>query len=377
MTSYVFSSHDGYGLGHVRRNLRVATAVLVKDPTAQVTVVTGLALTLPWGVDPRLRIVRVPALVKDDTGVYRSTGRTFERAVHERSVAFAAVVGEMTPNVVVVDRHPYGTAGELRAGLEWVRTRGAAVVLGLRDVLDESDRVRAELAGAGWEGVTDLFDHVLVYGDAVLCDHEAEYGLPIVPEYCGWVTPAVARRVPMAVPRARRRGPQLVVTAGGGGDGARVFELGTALLRRRPLWRATVLAGPYSTPWESGHDDLADRLTIRRNVGDTQPHLHRAAAVLQMAGYNSTVEAIASAVRPILVPRRSPRREQAIRASRLAAFGLADVVDQGAEADEVAWLLDRPRLLTLADVARTGIRLDGAERAADRLIAYASQRVAA
>lgn len=375
MTSYVFSSHDGYGLGHVRRNLRLATAVLALDPRAQITVVTGLEVTPPWGLDPRLRIVRVPALLKDDSGAYRSAHLSIDQAVARRAEAFGAVVADTAPQVVVVDRHPFGTAGELRAGLALARRGGAVVVLGLRDVLDESDRVRAELAGEGWDDVQEVFHHVLVYGDPVLCDHEAEYGLPMTPEYCGWVTPERGGRV-AAIARPGRR-PRLVVTAGGGGDGASVFELGTALLRRRPDWRGTVLAGPYSTAWDAAHRDLGRRLTIRRDVGDTGPHLDAAAAVLQMAGYNSTVEAIASGVRPILVPRRSPRREQAIRASRLATFGLADVVDQGADVDEVAWLLDRPRLLRAEDVSATGLRLDGAERAAGRLVRYAADRVAA
>jgi predicted glycosyltransferase len=86
-----------------------------------------------------------------------------------------------------------------------------------------------------------------------------------------------------------------------------------------------------------------------------------------MAGYNSTLEALAAGQRPILVPRRSPRREQAIRAWRLAALGLADVVDEGAAAAEVDWLLGRWRLLEPGAVAAAGIDLDGARRAAARL----------
>ena len=44
----------------------------------------------------------------------------------------------------------------------------------------------------------DGFDTLLVYGDEGLCDHEAEYGVPITPHYCGWV-------VERPAPAARRR----------------------------------------------------------------------------------------------------------------------------------------------------------------------------
>jgi len=38
---YVFYSHDGYGLGHVRRNSLIARAVLEADTEAEVSLVTG------------------------------------------------------------------------------------------------------------------------------------------------------------------------------------------------------------------------------------------------------------------------------------------------------------------------------------------------
>jgi predicted glycosyltransferase len=79
----------------------------------------------------------------------------------------------------------------------------------------------------------------------------------------------------------------------------------------------------------------------------------------------------------VLVPRRTPRREQAIRATRLAALDLADVVDEPASASEVAWLLRRPRALGPGDLDAAGIRLDGAARAARHLTALAGRRTAA
>src|SRR4051812_6417833 len=98
-----------------------------------------------------------------------------------------AIVTDHRPDVVVVDRHPFGIAGELRPGLAAVRAAGAATVLGLRDILDEPSVVAAELAGEGWRDAAETYDRVLVYGERVLCDHTAEYGLPVTPDYCGWV----------------------------------------------------------------------------------------------------------------------------------------------------------------------------------------------
>lgn len=361
MPRYLFSSHDGFGLGHVKRNATIARALLAAEPEAEVTLVTGAARKPSWlGDDPRLGLVAVPPLIKDSSGAYRNGELSFEEALRQRAVIFERTVAEVRPDVIVVDRHPYGTAGELRPGLEAALAGGARLVLGLRDILDEPVRVRQELAGDGWAGVADLFDTVLVYGEASLCDHEAEYGLPVRPTYCGWVVEAVSP--------APRDPAVVAVAAGGGGDGDAVYTLAGELADLLPDRRVVVAAGPYASrrlPLAGG----GGRVTVARDVPGCAGLFARAGAVVQMAGYNSTVESLAAGVRPILVPRRSPRREQAIRATRLAAMGLADVVDEGAPADEVAWLLGRPRLLADGQVEAHGLRLDGAVTAASHLMA--------
>lgn len=331
---------------------------------------TGIGHRMRWLERPGVRVVRVPPLLKDADGAYRSAGMPFEAALAVREAAFRAEVATGV-DVIVVDRHPYGTGGELRAGLAQARSRGAATVLGLRDVLDVPEVVRAEIAGRGWDGVEELFERMLVYGSPAICDHEAEYGLPLVPTYCGWVADRA--------PATRSTEPLLAVAAGGGGDGADVFRLGTGVLRLRMAWQGVVAAGPYARPelLRQLADDprLAGRLRLTRPRAGCARLFAAAGAAIQMAGYNSTFEALAAGLRPILVPRRSPRREQAIRSTRLAALGVADVVDAEADPAEVAWLLDQPRRLPEDALARAGIELDGATRAAGLLHALAGERL--
>ena len=342
---YLFFSHDGFGLGHFRRNCLIAGALLRRSPEASVVLVTGLPVPPGWVDSSRVGIVRVPPLLKDSKGGYQAIGSAFEEAIAGREVVFAALAAAYRPHVVVVDRHPYGTAGELRPGLLTTRDLGARMVLGLRDVLDEPGVVACELAGQGWEGATELYDEALVYGAPHICDHQAEYGLPLRPWYCGWVVDR-----PPPTPRRRHL---LAVAAGGGGDGEAVFRLGIEVVERRRRWRGHMAAGPFA---DAGalrqlvrRSRARRRLRVDTRVEDCGRLFARSAAVVQMAGYNSTAEALAAGQRPILVPRRSPRLEQAIRAERLAALDLCDVVPEHAHPTTVAELLD------------------GAERAAGRL----------
>jgi predicted glycosyltransferase len=365
MTRYLFSSHDGFGVGHVRRNTLIARAVLAREPDAEIGIITGLAVRPSWLGDSRMQVIHVPGLVKDSNGSYHNDVLSFEEALERRAEVFDRTVRSFAPDVVVVDRHPYGVGGELHAGLDQASRLGSALVLGLRDILDEPDRIAQELAGAQWDGVGDVYDEVLVYGERHLCDHEAEYGLPVTPRYCGWIADTA--------PATRRDPGLLVVTGGGGGDGEEVFTLGAQLARLLPRMRTVLVAGPYAThqSLESLAPDPSTRGRLRlvRDVAGCAGLFARASHVVQMAGYNSTFEALAAGVRPVLVPRRSPRREQAIRAGRLASLGLADVVDERVPATEVAWLLSRPRLLPAGALEQAGIRLDGHLRAAEAVTA--------
>ncbi len=364
---YLFYSHDGYGLGHVRRNSVIARAVLATDPAAQVSLVTGIEVRPRWlRQGARVRVHRVPPMLKSADGSYRHEKLPFWAAVRERERIFKTVVDEERPDVVVVDRHPYGTAGELRTGLDLARRRGSALVLGLRDVLDEPSIVREEMRGLGWADVENVYDGVLVYGARHFVDHEAEYGLHLPLHYCGWV---VERPGP-----SRSRRNLLVVAAGGGGDGAAVFEMGAQLLTHRPDLVGLFTPGPYA-----GADAVrrlshlaSGRVHVVSPLGASGRWFSRAQAVLCMAGYNSTLEALAAGQRPILMPRRNPRREQAIRAEWLEGLQLADVVQAGADPADVASLLQQPRRLPDGALEFAGIHLDGALNAARRLHAFST-----
>jgi predicted glycosyltransferase len=372
MGRYVFSSHDGFGLGHTRRNALIAREVARLDPTAEIVLVSGVQRLPEWLDDPRFSVVRVPSLLKDQTGRYGCDGMGLEAAVAERARVFGSLVADLRPDVVVVDRHPFGTAGELRPGLAEARRQGATILLGLRDVLDDTPTVRRELDGPGWRGVRDVYDELLVFGSPLLCDHERDYGLPFPVRYCGWVVERPSRRV--------RDKDLVVVSAGGGGDGETLFRLGVEALRRRPGLRGVVTAGPYAGDWLRrivGDDrELEARLEVRHGGGSTVDLFAGAGAVVQMCGYNSTVEALAAGQRAVLVPRRAPRREQAIRAGRLASLGLADELHDTATPEEVAWLLDQPRRLAPAACARAGISFDGAAMAARAVTSRALEAVA-
>jgi predicted glycosyltransferase len=63
--------------------------------------------------------------------------------------------------------------------------------------------------------------------------------------------------------------------------------------------------------------------------------LMQADYVVSMGGYNSVSEILSLQKNALIVPRTAPRREQLIRAERLAAMGLLDVAHPGKLTPEV------------------------------------------
>jgi predicted glycosyltransferase len=65
-------SQDGFGLGHLRRNLNVAYRVWRSQPDVSVLVVADSPAAPFFALPPRCDFVKIPTLVKVDSGIWRS-----------------------------------------------------------------------------------------------------------------------------------------------------------------------------------------------------------------------------------------------------------------------------------------------------------------
>ncbi len=98
---YLFYSHDGYGLGRVRRNSLIARAVLDTDPAAQVSLVTGLEVRPRWlRQAARVRVHGVPPMLNATGGSYRHETLSFGDTVRERQRIFETLVDDERPDAV-------------------------------------------------------------------------------------------------------------------------------------------------------------------------------------------------------------------------------------------------------------------------------------
>ena len=382
-------SHDGFGLGHFRRNLRIATGLRRRRPDVEVLLATGASASDRFPRPPGIECLRLPSVVKVGDGRYVSEGPGLqgEDVTTLRAAKMALAVHDFRPDVLLVDRYPLGLHNELAPALDVLAQIGSGrAVLGLRPILDSPARVAAEWAAKGHtEAIRRHYSSVLVYGDPSVYDPVQEYCIPSDiaqrVEFTGYLgdellAPAErdTTRRKLGVPPGT---PLAVCTVGGGMDAypvAAAFLAAMAALRRDG-WAGVVLAGPYMDATSVHRLEVtgaALQVPVMRMVTDVPNYLAAADVAVSMAGYNTVCELLAVGVPSVVIPRAAPRQEQRIRAQRMAERGLVRVVGWErleavvlASAIRAAAREPRSRLAT----RRSEIHLDGVARTADLLAA--------
>ncbi|RKY22576.1 MAG: hypothetical protein DRQ55_00640 [Planctomycetota bacterium] len=324
-------SHDSYGLGHLRRSMTLAQALVQELASASVLVVTGSPCATHFAPPPGVEVVKLPSITKDDAGVL--VPRTLRAHLDDVLALRRALLGEafraFAPELLVVDHRIVGLGEELTGVLEAARRSDVATILGLRDVIDSPEAVAREWSQpAARKALRSSYDRICIYGWPTLFDHRREYPLPaeVVPrvEFTGLVVRNPPRLRIRPLPPSRM---SVLVTVGGGQDGGSSIErYMSALELDPPDWDSRILLGPLLCR------DVARRVRRRaRMLGGVAVHefksdvprlLAESDAVVAMAGYNTTAEILQSGTPAVLLPRLAPRREQLIRAQRLGRLGL-------------------------------------------------------
>lgn len=382
-------SQDGFGLGHLRRNINIAYQVRHASPETTILVVADSPAAPFFTLPPQCDFVKIPTLVKVDAGVWRPDRLALDHRelLAVRTRILEGLVESYRPDLVLVDHMPHGIFGELTRPLRTLRRirRRVRLVLGLRDILGAPvDICRQWRLEGAYEAAEAYYDGVCVYGCSDLFDLAREYEFPPAiarkVSYCGYVSREQAQPPLDDAGLARmfpRRGDSLVLVTGGGGADASFFMDkfvdAVRLMFPRVSFDAVVSTGPFMH-----HDQY---LLLRRKARGLPIHvtrhgqdnirlLQRADLVISMAGYNTISEILRYRKRAIVIPRTGPSLEQTIRTRLMAERGLFTVVHPRELTPEGFAALIRRRLEDAPVLDRPGIPdLDGASKAAARLLA--------
>jgi predicted glycosyltransferase len=332
-------SHDSFGLGHLRRCRAIAHSLVDADPAVSVLILSGSPIIGSFDFRSRVDFVRVPGVIKLRNGEYVSLNLhiDIEETLAMRSSIIRHTADMFDPDMLIIDKEPLGLRGEVRDTLSLLRRRGAALILGLRDVMDEPEALESEWARKNAvPALSEFYDEIWVYGLPQICDPLD--GLPV---------PASARRRMVYTGYLRRNPLDLVltpevrgifedefllVTPGGGGDGDALIDLVLSAYEHDAgiPYPALLVFGPFMLPEQrAAFSARAARLTNVHAItfnARFEALMARAAGIVAMGGYNTFCEILSFDKRALIVPRTKPRLEQFIRARRAAELGLVSML---------------------------------------------------
>jgi predicted glycosyltransferase len=342
-------SHDTFGLGHLRRCRTIAHSLVEENKQLSVLILSGSPIIGSFDFRARVDFVRIPGVIKLRNGEYTTLNLhiDIEQTLAMRASIIRHTADIFCPDIFIVDKEPLGLRGEVKETLAMLKRRGTRIVLGLRDVLDEPGLLRPEWRRKNvLPGLRRLYDDIWIYGLPQVCDPIADIGLPADVRRKVTFTGYLPRTAPASPPHSATieaiEDPFILVTAGGGGDGAemmdwvlRAYEEGP-----RPPWNALLVLGPFMPPETQAQlQERVSRLPrVKAVVFDAylESLMARAAGVVAMGGYNTFCEILSFDKRAVIVPRRVPRMEQHIRASRARDLGLCTMLDDDGGRDPAA-----------------------------------------
>jgi predicted glycosyltransferase len=382
MRTLLLYAQDTRGMGHITRTLTIARHVLATYSNCVAYVVTRskIAWDVAWpdGCDyiklPSRRTPRTVQLTPEDDQEALEHFRALRGGILRE-----AALG-LAPDLVLVDHEPLGSSGEFREGLWALKEQrpGTRFVFGLRDIMDDPDRIRRQWRDMGvYEALEHLYDGIAVFGSPNLYDVAEAYALPdsVRPKlhYCGYV---VRDCHPAAPGEIRRQyglpanGRLIVASVGSGLDGSEVLRIaGAAIARlqaRDPDLSAILVTGPFMPEEETAalHSLANPRVRVVPSANVFQL-MEAADAAVCMGGYNTLCEGLVTACPMVIVPRATHKVEQLIRAELLAAHGLArcihpNGVDEENLAEALKWGLARDRRAQAQQVREVFPSFDGA-----------------
>jgi predicted glycosyltransferase len=393
----LFYSHDTYGLGHVRRTLCIAHALLRRTDRIRILIATGSPVIDRLSIDPRIQILQLKPVVKRGAELYEARDGSMDpkAVIAFRSAQLLGAVRFFRPDVVVVDHAPTGMKGELLAALQYIRREmpHTKTMLGLRDIVDDAAVVRKIWSNDHvYEVLDELYDRILVYGERSHFPLDLAYGLP--PRVCSKLVYAGYIRkddelVPENVVRSDLRippsGPFLLATVGGGGDGIALLAKTIAALpsvrQKHPTLRAALVTGPLMSQAEREAIEraaaFAGGVHVTSFFANMTSAMRAASVTVAMGGYNTVTELLAVGRSSVIVPRTHPRKEQLIRARNLSRRGLLTMVDPEPSIDvgALAAAIERCLAPTVAVPAAERIELCGTDRAVANILDLAGRRL--
>ncbi len=320
------------GAGHLTRSAALARAFAQAGHAT--TLVSGGSSAQPAPLDgiafvqlPPVRILGTDfKTLLDEDG---APVHNFRLA--ERRILLLDTLRTFRPDIVITELFPFGRrvlAGEFMTLLKDARSLDPRprILCSIRDILaapSKPERIEETHAR-----ILENYDAVLVHGDPQVVPLEATWPVderirPLI-RYTGYVD-----ENPEPLEQEGREG--ILVSGGSSAASLPLYRAAVAAAREiadRP-WRILIGRGVSEADFAALRDGAPPHVTVERARPDFRRLLARAELSISQAGYNTAVDLLRSRAKAVLVPFEAGHEtEQRLRAERLEALGLAEIVPE-------------------------------------------------
>jgi predicted glycosyltransferase len=385
-------SHDGFGLGHARRNYLIARHGLAAWPNSRYLMVTSTPHPpfsfLPDGIE----YIKLPSIIKTGNGCW--SPRTLPMEINDfrrlRVSLIMEVVKAFKPQIFLVDYIPNGVWGELLSVFDYLKKHlpASKLIFGLRDIIDTPEQTRKFWAENGvYEALKKYFDKILIYGSRDVFDTAFHYALdaalpPDKITYCGYVSPHSNGAEP--IPEIKTEEPEkgkrtILITAGGGYDAYPLMEMVmrsvNGVASALPCEFVFITGPLMKMDQVNTLKQMAEKLPVQviRSC-DTLEHTRSADLIIMMAGYNTLMDAVSLKKNIIVIPREGPSIEQRLRAGIFDRLGLVTKLPPVTRTTVDALSRTIIGKLTNTSSPRSEINLDGLNNAIGEIRALLPDR---
>jgi predicted glycosyltransferase len=321
--------------------LAICQHLLATIPELSILIVSGSPMIHSFRLPQRLNYIKLPCLGRDRVGKLTAKYLTTNVAetVRLRSNLIKTAVVNFQPNLLLVDKKPYGLLGELKETLEYCKTvlPETKLALLLRDILDSPEVTIKDWQEQGYyQAVQHYYDRVLVVGMPEIFDPIKEYQFPqIVAEkvrFCGYIRKHSGSKSLQQVRQElqiKAEEKLVLVTPGGGEDGyslVKTYLDSLEILQNSYKVKSLIISGPEMP--ESERKVLSEMVKnysgaiAKEFTEDLMSYMAASDLVVSMGGYNTITEILSLSKKAVVVPRIQPVSEQLIRANKMAELGL-------------------------------------------------------
>jgi predicted glycosyltransferase len=338
-------SQDGFGLGHLRRNLNICLQIKKRRPQASCLIIADSPAAPFFKLPSNCDFIKIPTIVKVDTGIWRPDRlpMNYRELLAIRSEIIQNVALSFRPDIFLVDHMPHGALGELARPLQMIKRYCpyTKIILGLRDILGAPEVISKQWQNEGaFEAAEIYYDGICAYGCADVFDLTAEYQFPAVvaakTRYCGYVCResenAASNGDPFTGFVDKDDEPFILVTGGGGSDASYFMDKfidAARLLSSRSGFNAMISTGPFMhrEQYKLLRQKIRGLPVVVTRLGqDSIRFLKRADLVISMAGYNTVSEIMRFRKNAIIIPRPGPSAEQTMRSHIMSERGLFSTI---------------------------------------------------